>query len=87
MILESKLKSDGSKQLVKWGWLVLHNIQTNLNGWPDTQIFRNSRTLFIEWKRPGHEPRPLQSYRHRKLREQGFETLIVHYVEDLQHLK
>lgn len=87
MILESKLKSDGSKLLTKWGWLVVHIIQSNLNGWPDTQIFRKGRTLFIEWKRPGEEPRQLQLYRHRKLREQGFEVLIVHYLEELSHLK
>lgn len=84
---EAALKSAGKKLLEKWGWQVIHLIQTNVNGIPDTLILRNKRALFIEWKRPGQEPRPLQSYRHRKLREQGFETLIVHYIEDLKDLK
>lgn len=87
MILESKLKSDGSKLLESWGWLVVHIIQTSKNGWPDTEIYRRGQMKLIEWKRPGEEPRQLQLYRHRKLREQGFEVLIVHYLEDLSHLK
>lgn len=86
-MIESALKSNCKKQLIRWGWLVVHLIQTNHNGWPDTQIFRNGKTLFIEFKIPGKQPRPLQLYRHRKLREQGFETLIVHRIEDIEHLK
>jgi hypothetical protein len=84
---EAQLKQKCSKQLEAWGWLVVHIIQCSKNGWPDTQILRNSKTLFIEFKVPGKQPRELQAYRIRKLREQGFETIIVHRIEDIFHLE
>lgn len=86
-MLESELKRRGSKRLEDWGWLVVHNIQTSKNGWPDTLILRTGRALFIEWKQPGEKPRELQQYRIRKLREQGFETLVITDLNQLDILK
>lgn len=84
---ESTLKKSCRTILERSGWMVIHLIQTNSNGIPDTLILRAGRAVFIEFKRPGYNPRPLQDYRIRKLREQGFETLIVHRIEDIGHLK
>lgn len=86
-MLESQLKRSCTKQLIEWGWIVNHTIQCSNNGWPDTQIYRKGVTLLIEFKRPGGKPRPLQSYRISKLKDQGFETLIVSDVKDIAHLK
>lgn len=86
-MLESQIKRDGTKKLQSWGWIVLHLIQTNLNGSQDTIIFRNKIIWFIEWKRPGHTPRELQLYRIRKLREQGFETLVITDLRQIEFLK
>lgn len=86
-MLESKIKSKCRDELEKWGWLVVHIIQTNKNGWPDTQIFRNGITYHIEFKQPGKGPEPLQSYRHRKLQEQGFQTLVVTSLKDIEKLR
>lgn len=86
-MLESEIKRKGTKKLEGWGWLVLHLIQTNQNGIPDTLILRNSQAYFIEWKQPGHNPRPLQSYRIEKLRDQGFETLVITDIKQLEFLK
>lgn len=86
-MLESKIKKDCRDQLEKWGWLVVHIIQTNKNGHPDTQIYRNGIMYHIEFKQPGKEPEPLQSYRHRKLQEQGFQTLVVTDLKDIEKLR
>lgn len=86
-MLESQIKKQCTAQLQKWGWLVIHLIQTSQNGIPDTLILRNKITLFIEFKRPGHNPRELQLYRIKKLAEQGFETLIVRDLKDIAHLQ
>ena len=41
-------------------------------GWPDRLfVLPNGRTLWIELKRPGAEPTPLQLYRHQLLRSLG----------------
>jgi len=59
------------------GWLVVKIIQCTKNGWPDLQCHRNGVTLFIETKSTGKKLSPLQAYRHKKLREQGFTVLII----------
>lgn len=86
-MLESELKSKGSKLLESYGWLVVHIIQTSKNGWPDSHAYRRGVMWHIEWKQPGASPRPLQSYRIGKLRDQGFETLVITDVKQLEFLK
>lgn len=86
-MLESEIKRRCAKALESWGWEVVHIIQTNKNGWPDTEAGRAGRLVYIEFKRPGKNPEPLQEYRHTKLRNQGFEVLIVKSLEDIQHLR
>jgi hypothetical protein len=86
-MLESELKRKGTERLELWGWLVIHLIQTNANGIPDSLILRNGHIYFIEWKQPGQCPRELQQYRIRKLREQGFETLVITDLRQLEILK
>lgn len=86
-MLESELKRRGAKLLESWGWMVVHLIQTNTNGIPDTIILRKSVIFFIEWKQPGKQPRELQAYRIRKLQEQGFKTFIVTCLKDIEPLR
>lgn len=86
-MLESELKRRGSARLESWGWLVVHIIQTSKNGWPDSQIYRRGIMWHIEWKQPGKLPRPLQTYRIGKLKEQGFITLVITELYQLDFLK
>lgn len=83
---ESILKKNCKRLLEKSGWLVIHLIQTNCNGINDTLVVRNGRHVWIEFKVPGKEPRPLQEYRHRQLKKHGAETRIVHYEIDIEDL-
>lgn len=86
-MLESELKRRGTKLLESWNWIVIHLIQTNTNGIPDTLILRNDTCYFIEWKQPGKKPEELQLYRIRKLHEQGFKTFVVTDLKELQQLR
>lgn len=74
------------KQLEKNGWLVVKIIQSTLNGWPDLQALKASRMVAIEVKRPGEQPSELQLYRHKQLREQGFEVIVAYSTNETQHL-
>lgn len=87
-MLESEIKSHCRDELEKHGWLTVHIMSCNKNGWPDTQIFKNGRTVFIEFKRPGQEvdPEGLQAYRHKLIREQGFEVIVACGQSDIEHL-
>lgn len=86
-MLESQIKAKCREQLEKWGWMVIHLVQTNCNGIPDTLILRKTTAYFIEFKQPGKVPRELQQYRIRKLQDQGFQTLVVTSLKDIEKLK
>lgn len=84
---EAAIKAAGKRQLEAWGWMVINLIQTNQNGITDTLNLRNGRAVFIEWKRPGQNPRQLQDYRIKKLQEQGFEAFVARSINDIKHLQ
>jgi hypothetical protein len=48
-----------------------------LNGSPDLIAHKDGRTVYIEVKRPGQKPRPLQDYRHRELAKYGIITYVL----------
>lgn len=86
--LESKIKTKCKEQLEKWGWMVIHLMQTNCNGIPDTlAIHKIKGFVFIEFKRPGNDPRKLQEYRILKLKEYGVKVITVRSITDLNILK
>lgn len=81
---ESAIKTKCRKELKKWGWLFVNLIQTNENGIPDTMIMRGGVCIFLEFKRPGEKPDPLQIYRHDQLRLQGFHVFTVDSLSDIK---
>lgn len=85
-MLESQIQTRIKAALEKKGWLVIKLIQTTHNGIPDLLCLKDSRTVFIEVKRPNNKPTPLQSYRHEQLSKQGFLTIIATSVKDLEDL-
>ena len=74
---EYHLKDKLRLLLERNGWLVVFIMQTNKNGWPDVQAFKNGRCIFIETKLSEKTERPLQTYRHDQLRKQGFEVYVI----------
>ena len=58
-------------------------------GNPDRLFYwRERNLLFIEFKRPGEEPEPLQLHVHHILRDCGFQVEVCDNVEDaLQHIR
>ena len=83
---ESEIQSKIKTTLQNAGWLVVKLIQTNTNGIPDLIALRNSTTVFIEVKRPGQKPTPLQSYRHDQLKKQGFIVITATSTDQINHL-
>lgn len=75
--LESVLQRRIIKRLEKEGWMVVKLTLTNLPGLPDLMALREGVAKFIEVKRPGQVPRPLQVYRHRQLRDRGFDVEVL----------
>lgn len=76
-MLESQVQSRIRDKLIGAGWLVNKLIQTSNNGTPDLIAHRKGRTVYIEVKRPGEQPGPLQEYRIGQLRAQGIEAYTI----------
>ena len=53
-------------------------ISPGWSGAPDRLcLFPGGRLVFVEIKRPGERPRPLQEARHRALRSMGFKIVVL----------
>ena len=59
------------------GWAV-KLISPMTNGMPDRMaLLPGGRCVFLEVKRPGEQPTPIQLMVHRRLRALGFDVLVV----------
>lgn len=72
-MLESVIQLKIIKDLESKGWFVRKIIQTNHPGDPDLYCFKNGRTVWIECKRPGKNPEPLQIFRGKEIIKFGME--------------
>lgn len=83
MSLEKDIQAKVIKELERYGWYCVKLIQTNKNGIPDLLCHKLGKTMYIEVKRPGLKPTPLQDVRHKELRRAGINVHVIRYVDDL----
>lgn len=80
--LESAIEKAGREKLERAGWKYIKLY--NNPGWPDRMILRKPGDVrFIEWKRPGCIPEPLQIYIHNLLKKLGFKVYVFESVKDI----
>ena len=77
MNLESKIQNKIIKRYKAMGYLVVKISLCNLNGFPDLLLLTVGKASFVEVKRPGQQPRPLQEYRLKELRDAGFDAFVL----------
>jgi hypothetical protein len=58
-------------------------MKTNTNGIPDLLILKNGIAKFVEVKKPGGKIAELQKYRIKKLREQGFDAVVMDGIDSI----
>lgn len=75
--LESKVQSRIIKRYEAQGWFVVKLMLTSKPGIPDLLCLKDGKAVFIEVKRPGEKPRPLQDYRINELRRMGFDVRVL----------
>lgn len=77
-LLEAKFQA---RLITFWeglGWTVVRLLRTSKGGMPDVLLLHPARpTRFVEVKRAGERPRPVQEYRHQELRRLGFDVRVV----------
>lgn len=75
--LESKVQSRIIKRYEAQGWFVVKLVLTSKPGIPDLLCLKDGKAVFIEVKRPGEKPGPLQDYRIAELRRMGFDVQVL----------
>ena len=75
--LERDIQARIIKRYQSLGYMVVKVILTNRNGFPDLMLLKDGVASFIEVKRKGERPRPLQEYVIGELRKQGFKVAAM----------
>jgi Holliday junction resolvase len=75
--LEKEVQKRIIKRYEEEGYIVVKITLCSKPGFPDLLLLKNGIAKFIEVKRPGGKPRPLQAYRIDELRNAGFEVEVL----------
>ncbi len=78
MILEREVEQVLIRKIRSLGGLCLKFVSPGWQGVPDRLcLLPGGRMFFVETKRPGAKPRPLQLKRHEELRALGFDVYVL----------
>ena len=80
-MLENQIQKQIIDYLEKNKWYVIKLISTTKAGIPDLCAIRDGTTIFIEVKRKGCHPRPLQEHRMNELTEHGVLAFVATSLE------
>ena len=80
---ESKIQKQIIDNFTNRGFMVVKLMKTNTNGIPDLLILKNGIAKFVEVKKPGGKISQLQKYRIKKLREQGFDAVVMDGIDSI----
>ena len=76
--MASKFQTKTIKRLKAKGWKVLKIIRLNESGYPDILAMRKGITIWIEVKEANDTLKPLQAFRIKELKENGFNAFVEH---------
>ena len=74
---EQSIQSSCIKYAKSKGWYVLKIIKCNVNGFPDSVLFKDGKTIFVEFKSEIGKQSELQKYQQKQLESQGFKYYLV----------
>lgn len=83
---ESAIEREAMRFAESRGWFQVKLMRCSINGMPDRLLVRNSRVIFIEFKRSRKGPRIQQKRRHNDLRSHGAETYVIDNLEAAKEL-
>lgn len=84
-MLERKIESELGRAVKALGGLYWKFVSPGMSGVPDRIVaLPGGRTLYVELKRPGEQPRPLQLKRHQELRDRGHRVYVIDSLEGVR---
>lgn len=84
--LERNVEAYLVKQIKAIGGKAIKMLPTFEAGVPDRCVLYNGRTVFVELKKPGERPRPLQVNFMAELRKMNHETRVIDSYEGVNEL-
>ena len=85
-MLESKIQASCIKYAKSKGWFVLKIIKCNINGFPDSVLFKDGNTIFVEYKAEKGSQSKLQEYVESELVKQGFKYYLIRDLKEFQKI-
>ena len=85
-MLESEIQEKVTLYATHIGLLPIRINVVGRKGWPDYGYGYKGRMCFVEYKRPGEKPTPLQEYVHGHVRDSGFTVFVVDSIDEGQKL-
>ena len=83
---EQRIQSSCIKHAKAKGWYVLKIIKCNVNGFPDSVIFKDGKTIFVEFKSLIGKQSELQKYQQKQLEAQGFKYYLINNLKNFQEM-
>lgn len=80
-MLEKDVEKYLNKKIKDLGGISLKFTSPNKNGVPDRMILINGICKFVELKKPGEKPRPLQVKTHKEFADAGFPVTTIDTIE------
>lgn len=86
MTPEGRIEDYLEKQCKKRKYLCYKFVSPGNRGVPDRIVVGGGKTIFVELKAPGEEPRELQKYVIRKLRDNGATVYVIDSEKEIDEL-
>ena len=85
-MLESKIQASCINYAKKQGWLCCKNIKCSIVGFPDLSMYKDGKTVFIEFKTEIGRQSEIQKYVEKQLVNQGFQYFLVRNLKNFQEI-
>jgi hypothetical protein len=83
---EQELQSKCIKYAKAKGYFVLKVIRCNVSGYPDCTLFKDGKTIFVEFKAERGVQSHLQQYVEKQLIDQGFKYYLIKSLEKFKEI-
>lgn len=85
-MLESKIQASCINYAKKQGWICCKNIKCSIVGFPDLSMYKNGKTVFIEFKAENGKQSEIQKYVEKQLINHGFKYFLVRNLKNFQEI-
>lgn len=83
-MLEKQIEQKLKEQIESLGGKAFKFISPGNSGVPDRIVLLNGQCYFVELKKPGSKPRPLQKVIHEQFKQLGFHVYVISSLEEVE---